>query len=176
MSRILLAMMFIFSWMIPPAAPETEFETVYLPVVANNGYLNAGPATVSGRILKTDGTPYAGQIVRLAQVFCESYDPYYDCWVLLDMANDPGDCTDQDGEYTLTVRGFASDIRYSLLVVGNVERGDYQIIYKNYDDILKIQPAQQVWLGDITTTVATAWCRVQSSSPEGPLLLSGLDE
>lgn len=158
-----------------PQRPPEGTSQLYFPLVFKDGYPAMLPVHITGRILQADGKPYAGQIVRAAEVWCENfnlqdYDGRVGCAVVLDMAFDPGSCTDENGRFDLVVDGwFLERVPYWILVVGNVEYYDYEIIYNGIwaESVIRIWPGHEYDRGEIVSEVSRSWCPVGPPYP-GP--------
>lgn len=162
MLKYIYIILFIFISFLLALSPNTGAEKTYLPLIHNKIPLSFVPARVVGRLVDIDGNPKAGTIVRLAEIWCTNYDLKYNCVVLLDLANDPGDCTDKNGEYELPIRAwYLENVKGWLFLSGDVINGDYQLHYSSYDDIIEVYSGQIYDMGDVTTYVTSETCNIR---------------
>jgi len=162
MRKILYVTVFFLCFFLVSLSPNTGAEKTYLPLIHNKVPLSFVPARVVGKLVDADGNPKANTIVRLAEVWCTNYDLKYNCAVLLDLANDPADCTNQNGEYELSIDAwYLENVKGWLFLSGDVINGDYQLHYSSYDDIIEVYSGQIHDMGNVITIVNNETCNIR---------------
>ena len=170
-----LAQMFVIVFMLAVGVAmcsgnvdAAELQRTYLPQIVSNG----SEIHITGRILRTDGTPYAGQIVHSGEIWCEGFSQgdfsgREGCVIVVDVAWTPADCTNSAGEYDIVIDGwFSENVKYWIIVVGNVEMYDYEIIYNGDWDSTVIGPTEAGFTymrDDIISRVIQSYCPVEQS-------------
>lgn len=159
MKKYIYMSIFIFVLLLVALSPNTGADKTYLPLIHNNIPLSFVPAKVVGKLVDNDSQPVLNTIVRLAEVWCENYDTKEDCVVLLDLANDPGACTDSNGNYSMLVKDwYLVNVGGWILISGDIVGGDYKIHYSSYDDIIEVYSGQVYDAGTKVTHVNSNIC------------------